>query len=88
MMPLYMLLMQLAAQVLAFEEFMHRYNQKVSWRHLVVVVVTFIPYQLLLGYAALRSLVRFMNGQGGWEKTAHANVHREQVVNQPSFETI
>ncbi len=76
LMPLYMLLMQMAAQMLAFDEFIRRYYRKISGKYLLVVMVTYLPYQLLLGYAAVRSLIRFMKGQTGWEKTAHVNAHR------------
>jgi hypothetical protein len=34
------------------------------------------PYQVLLAVAAVRSVWRETRGEGGWEKTAHANAHR------------
>ena len=34
------------------------------------------PYQLLLAFAALRAVWREIRGDGGWEKTSHANAHR------------
>jgi hypothetical protein len=45
----------------------------------VRLVLGAFPYQLLLAAAAVRSVWRELNGQGGWEKTEHANAHRVGV---------
>jgi hypothetical protein len=40
------------------------------------LLVSFMPYQALLGLAALRAVWRQMRGMTGWEKTAHIGAHR------------
>jgi hypothetical protein len=35
-----------------------------------------MPYQWLLGYAALRAVVRQVRGVNTWEKTLHTGAHR------------
>lgn len=43
----------------------------------VRLVLTTIPYQLVLAFAAVRACVREARGVGAWEKTAHLGTHRE-----------
>jgi hypothetical protein len=45
------------------------------------LVVAFLPFQWLLGFAALRALWRQLRGLNAWEKTRHIGAHR---VGQPA----
>ena len=40
------------------------------------MAVTWLPYQVVLAYAAARALRRQMRGISNWEKTAHVGAHR------------
>jgi hypothetical protein len=40
------------------------------------MIVTWLPYQMVLAYAAVRAVRRQLAGQGNWEKTTHLGAHR------------
>jgi hypothetical protein len=40
------------------------------------MAVGWMPYQMVLAYAAMRALKRQLGGVGDWEKTAHVGAHR------------
>jgi cellulose synthase/poly-beta-1,6-N-acetylglucosamine synthase-like glycosyltransferase len=74
--PLAPTLVTVAVEAAALGEFGKEFGIKIKlWDHLRLVLGAF-PYQLLLAAAALRSVWRQTRGQGGWEKTQHANAHR------------
>jgi hypothetical protein len=39
------------------------------------LVWTALPYQVVVGFAALRGLMRELRGRSDWEKTPHAGHH-------------
>jgi len=41
------------------------------------VLITFYPFQLLLGFASVRAISRLISKNDTWEKTLHINAHRE-----------
>jgi hypothetical protein len=41
------------------------------------MAVGWLPYQLMLSYAALRAVAREGRGATDWEKTQHVGAHRE-----------
>jgi glycosyltransferase XagB len=53
----------------------------------LVMAITWLPYQLVLAYAAARALRRQMRGIGDWEKTAHIGAHRTVQMDRGSAET-
>ncbi|MDX1885112.1 glycosyltransferase [Mycolicibacterium sp. 120270] len=74
--PLAPTLVTLAVESAALGEFGRAFGIRIRlWDHLRLVLGAF-PYQFLLAAAAVRSVWRQVRGQGGWEKTAHANAHR------------
>jgi hypothetical protein len=46
----------------------------------LVIVLTFYPYQMLLGFSALRAIGRLITRSTSWEKTLHVNAHRETLA--------
>jgi cellulose synthase/poly-beta-1,6-N-acetylglucosamine synthase-like glycosyltransferase len=77
--PLAPTLVTVAVEMAALGEFGKEFGIKIRpWDHLRLVLGAF-PYQLLLAVAAVRSVWRESRGQGGWEKTEHANAHRTGV---------
>lgn len=77
--PLAPTLVTLAVESAALGEFGRAFDIRIRlWDHFRLVMGAF-PYQLLLAAAAVRSVWRQMRGRGGWEKTAHANAHRNGV---------
>ncbi|HUB71002.1 MAG TPA: glycosyltransferase [Acidimicrobiales bacterium] len=57
------------------------------WYDYLLLVVTAIPYQLVLAFAAARATWREVCGDAGWEKTVHVGAHRApaaQVLTAPA----
>jgi cellulose synthase/poly-beta-1,6-N-acetylglucosamine synthase-like glycosyltransferase len=76
MLPLYMLVIQLVISLVGLYEFTAAHGLKPSWLSPIWLLVAFLPYQALLGYAALRAVWRQLRGMNSWEKTAHIGAHR------------
>ena len=43
----------------------------------------YLPYQWLLGFAALRAVWRQLRGMNNWEKTNHIGAHRAGQLRRP-----
>ncbi|MCL4552615.1 MAG: glycosyltransferase [Candidatus Marsarchaeota archaeon] len=76
--PLYLLFIQSVMQVSGLYEFTQVHGFKIPIRSAMVSLVTFLPYQWLLGYAAARAFYREAKGQTNWEKTGHVGAHRRE----------
>lgn len=72
-----------AAEVVALRELRRTHHLGASTLDYVRLVVTTIPYQLVLAYAAARATFRELVGQRGWEKTAHAGSHLGSAIPSP-----
>ena len=79
-MPLYILLFMMIATVIAFYEFCKDYKIKFQAKHGFHILLTFIPYQFMLGIGAYRAMLRLVTSQNSWEKTAHVNAHSKSGV--------
>jgi hypothetical protein len=47
------------------------------------MLLAYLPYQWLLGFAALRATWRHVRGFNSWEKTAHIGAHRTPEIARP-----
>lgn len=74
--PLYVLLISFVISLAGLYEFTHVHGLRPSWRSPLLLLATYLPYQWLLGYAALRAVWRHLRGENSWEKTAHIGAHR------------
>ncbi len=74
--PLYLLGLQLLTQLIGYYEFAKDFSKPQSPTTYIIIVLTFIPYQLLLAVGAVRATVRHIFGVNTWEKTLHLNLHR------------
>ncbi len=74
--PLYGLICQAFLSVYGLIAFAREYKLRYSLWDLIVLIITFIPYQLLQGVSALRATWRELMGKSDWEKTSHAGAHR------------
>jgi protoporphyrinogen oxidase/cellulose synthase/poly-beta-1,6-N-acetylglucosamine synthase-like glycosyltransferase/putative flippase GtrA len=68
-----------AVLAIGLYEFTKGYGLRMSWRHVVVLIVGFYPYTLLLVIASARAVYRQMAQITTWEKTEHLNTHRNPV---------
>jgi cellulose synthase/poly-beta-1,6-N-acetylglucosamine synthase-like glycosyltransferase len=77
MLPLYMLFIQLAISAVGLYEFTSVHRLRCTRSAVLQLLVSYMPYQWMLGYAALRAVWRQARGEGGWEKTVHTGAaHR------------
>lgn len=78
--PLYILVLHLATFIIGLYEFTRDYKLKYPFWIPFKAVIFYYPYQLLLGYSALRAVGRLLKGDLTWEKTQHINAHRQGVM--------
>jgi cellulose synthase/poly-beta-1,6-N-acetylglucosamine synthase-like glycosyltransferase len=72
-------LVMIAVEIVGLRDFGRLYYRRPRLRDYLLVVASAIPYQLLLGAAALRAVIREFRGVGSWEKTTHTGAHRLHV---------
>lgn len=75
--PFYFLIAHLIITIIGLYEFAHAHGMHPSKVTVFRMVLSYLPYQWVLGYAALRATVRQMRGISNWEKTAHVGAHRQ-----------
>ncbi|HEY8599505.1 MAG TPA: glycosyltransferase [Thermomicrobiales bacterium] len=76
--PLYMVTIQFVISLVGLYEFTGVHGLRPSWLSPLWMLVAYLPYQGLLGYAALRAVWRQLNRINTWEKTAHIGAHRKE----------
>lgn len=75
--PLACLTLTIFIELAGLREFMKAHDRRWSWREALILVLTFFPYQWVLGFSALRAVYRQVRGASDWEKTAHLGQHRD-----------
>lgn len=83
--PLLLLIVQLIIYNLGLYEFTKEYKHKFSLVLPLRIMLTFYPFQLLLGLSALRAFIRALSGNRKWEKTQHTNAHRSRIQLKPAY---
>ena len=78
-MPLYLFFAHYWISVLGLYEFAAAHHLKPSATTPVMMLLSYMPYQWVLGYAALRATLRELRGVRNWEKTQHVGAHRQRV---------
>ena len=73
--PLVPLIAILAVEVAGLASLRTEFGLRVRFRDFVRLVVSTVPYQLLLSVAAIRAAWRELRGRNDWEKTAHVGAH-------------
>ena len=74
--PAYVLIVQIVISVLGLYEFTLVHRLKPAWYSPLWLVFGYLPYQWMLGFAALRAVWRHLRGMNNWEKTKHIGAHR------------
>ncbi len=75
--PLFMVFALITIHLVGLYEFIREQNLPLKPQVFVVLVLTFIPYQIMLGVGAIRATYREFKGQNNWEKTDHSGAHRK-----------
>jgi cellulose synthase/poly-beta-1,6-N-acetylglucosamine synthase-like glycosyltransferase len=78
--PVVPTLITVAVEMAGLDDFARSFGLKARARDYVKLVLGVFPYQVLLAFAALRSVWRQLRGENSWEKTAHSNLHRTVVA--------
>jgi cellulose synthase/poly-beta-1,6-N-acetylglucosamine synthase-like glycosyltransferase len=83
----YVPLMLVGLQLLILEAglvlFCREQHQPLRVRTMLGLLVSFLPYQVLLGWGAARAVVRTVRSQEAWEKTEHTGQHRPATAVLP-----
>jgi glycosyltransferase XagB len=83
--PLLPLLVTISAELVALDDFARLYGLRVRFRDVLRLILGSVPYQVLLGFAAIRAVVREATGDASWEKTEHQGAH---LVGLPSAQAV
>lgn len=75
--PMFLLFIQLLVTNYGVFKFTKEYRLEYKWYIPFTIILTFIPYQMVLAYASLRATYREFSKQTDWEKTIHTNAHRK-----------
>jgi cellulose synthase/poly-beta-1,6-N-acetylglucosamine synthase-like glycosyltransferase len=78
--PVLLVLLQLAVFVVGLHEFVREQNLKAKYHVYLLMILTLIPYQIMLGIGAIRATTRELRGVNNWEKTAHTGLHRSEPL--------
>jgi hypothetical protein len=81
--PIFMLLLQAVVNLIGLREFAAAYQLKLPFGFSLKTALVYYPYQLMLALAAFRAVGRFLTRKTTWEKTAHANLHRQPLPHSP-----
>jgi len=74
--PAYVLIVQIVISMLGLYEFTSIHRLKPAWYSSLWLLLGYLPYQWMLGFAALRAVWRQLRGMNNWEKTKHIGAHR------------
>jgi len=84
--PLFILLFQIVIHLAGLIEMLKSRRQlKMAPLAIVQFIIGYLPYQIVIGFCAVRALTRSITGNYKWEKTTHLNIHREgtlQIISQ------
>ena len=78
--PIIMALLIYIISVTALRELIHEHKLQKNNAIYIYMLLTFLPYQILLGIGALRATYRELLGKKDWEKTAHSGIHRNPKI--------
>ncbi len=78
--PLYALILNFTVNAMAYWQFTRDFGLRFHPTRVLLMAVVFIPYSLLLSFAAVRALWRELRGERGWDKTEHVGGHRGEAM--------
>jgi glycosyltransferase XagB len=84
--PVVMLIAHFLVSAVGLREFTAAHRLTMTRADLVRMALAWLPYQLMLAYAAGRAVVRQARGINNWEKTAHVGAHRGPSI-EPAHDT-
>jgi glycosyltransferase XagB len=83
--PLYMVMTHLLINLVGLYEFTAAHRLKITPWVVLKMVLTYLPYQWMINFSALRALWRHLRGIDNWEKTQHLGAHRSGSKLSPVY---
>jgi cellulose synthase/poly-beta-1,6-N-acetylglucosamine synthase-like glycosyltransferase len=80
--PVLLIAAHFMVSVVGLYEFTDEHGLKASPSRVLIMALTWLPYQMVLAYSALRALRRQLKGVGDWEKTTHVGAHRNAPLEE------
>jgi glycosyltransferase XagB len=77
--PVVMLIAHFLTGVVGLYEFAGAHDLEVTPEAVLRLAIAWLPYQVVLSYAALRAVGRQARGVTNWEKTQHVGAHRARL---------
>ncbi|MBI4493264.1 MAG: glycosyltransferase [Chloroflexi bacterium] len=81
--PAYLVAAHFLVSLVGLYEFTSAHGLRPTRLTPLKMLLGYLPYQWLLGYAAIRATLRELRGVNNWEKTAHVGAHRQHAA-QPA----
>lgn len=78
--PLYLVALQIVLYIVGLYIFAKDYRLKYPFFMPLIIILTFFPFQILLGFSTFRAMKRLITGQNSWENTEHLNIHRQPFI--------
>lgn len=79
--PIIPMTLTMSVQLLEVTSFCRDFNQQAKLRHYASLIIGFIPYQLMLGLAAILAVIREGRGIRTWSKTGRSEqIHLQQQL--------
>lgn len=78
--PVYSLILLYVVNVVLLWEFTRLYQLPFRPSAPLVMAITFLPFQWVLGLSSIRAMIREALGHKNWEKTFHPGAHRQARV--------
>ena len=78
--PVLLLVAHFLTAAVGLREFTEAHGLLPSRSTVIKMAFTWLPYQLVMAYAAVRAVRRQLAGRRDWEKTEHIGAHREPVA--------
>jgi len=75
--PAYFLALQIGLYFIGLADLKKHYHLKFKKSLYLYLILSYIPYQLMLSLASFRAVFRQLFGLLNWEKTHHFNLHRQ-----------
>ncbi|MDQ5970060.1 MAG: glycosyltransferase XagB [Patescibacteria group bacterium] len=85
--PLFLMAVMMLISLIGLHEFGKDQNIRIKLRSYIFLLLTFIPYQVLLTISSVRAIIREIRGNNAWEKTDHLGSHR-LLENHNARETV
>ena len=77
LLPMYLLILQFVVLNVGLYEFCRSYRLPYKWLVPLRIALGILPFYIILSFSGVRALLRLTAGNSAWEKTHHANTHRQ-----------